>query len=78
MLWQMAVLPRGQYQVRDVHPASGAPEAPPEIRERFEGRSFALHELEARGVRIAGGHAWYTANGLDWRLILSPEIGTND
>jgi len=73
------VLARGQYQVRDVRSASGAlHDAQPEIRERFEGRSFALHELEARGVRIAGGQAWYTANGQDWQLILSPEMGTND
>lgn len=80
MLEAMASLPRGQYLVRDVHPASGAAleETPPEIRERFEGRAFALHELEQRGVRIAGGEAWYTANGQDWRLILSPDIGTND
>ena len=77
MLEAMASLPRGQYLVRDVHPASGAAleETPPEIRERFEGRAFRLVELEQRGVRIAGREAWYPANGRAWRLVLSPEIG---
>jgi hypothetical protein len=77
---RMPPLSRGQYLVRYVRPASDAPleQTPPEIRERFEGRSFALHELEQRGVRIAGGQAWYTTNGQDWRLILTPELGTND
>ena len=65
-------LGRGQYAVVDVQPEA------PEIRERFEGRPFTLHELEQRGVRIAGGQAWYTANGRDWRLIFSPDLGAND
>jgi hypothetical protein len=77
---RMPPLSRGQYLVRDVRPALEveAVQSPPEIRERFEGRSYALNELEQRGVRIAGGQAWYTANGQDWRLILTPDLGTND
>lgn len=51
-------------------------EAPPAIRERFEGRLFTLHELEQRGVRIAGGRALYTAGGCDWSLHLAPAAGT--
>ena len=70
-------LPRGQYLVADVHGAD-ASQAPPEIRERFEGRPFTLRELEERGVRIAGGQAWYTALAQDWRLLLDPALGTND
>jgi hypothetical protein len=65
-------LGRGQYRVVDVLPEA------PEIRERFEGRPFSLHELEQRGVRIAGGQVWYTAYGQDWRLVLSPELEAND
>jgi len=49
-------------------------EAPPEILERFEGRTFTMSELEQRGVRIAGGHAYYTANGTDWQLELFPKV----
>lgn len=49
--------------------------APPEIRERFEGRLFTLQELEQRGVRIAGGRAVYTAGGSDWLLELSLDFG---
>lgn len=49
-------------------------EAPPEILERFEGRMFTMRELEERGVRIAGGHAYYTANGTDWQLELFPKV----
>jgi hypothetical protein len=45
-------------------------DAPPEIRERFAGRLFTLHDLEQRGVRIAGATAWYLASGRDWRLTL--------
>ncbi len=70
-------LPRGQYVVADVR-ATDATQAPPEIRERFEGRPFTLRDLEERGVRIADGHAWYTALGDAWRLILDPPLGTND
>ena len=68
----------GQHLVIDVRAADGWAPAPPEIRERFEGRPFTLHELEQRGVRIAGGQAWYTANAQDWRLVLDPALGTND
>ena len=58
------------YRVERVLAANGEP-APAEIAERFQGRLFSLHELEARGVRIAGGQAWYVANGRDWRLELA-------
>lgn len=51
-------------------------QAPPAIGERFEGRLFTLHELEQRGVRIAGGRAVYTAGGRDWSLHLAPAAGT--
>ena len=71
-------LPRGQYLVTDVRTAGDEAEAPPEIRERFEGRPFTLRELEERGVRIAGGQAWYTALARDWRLVLDPALGTNN
>ena len=66
---------RETYVVAEVRSPDG--EAPPEIQERFEGRAFTLAELEQRGVRIAGGAAWYTANARDWRLILDPPLGTN-
>ena len=46
----------------------------PEIRERFEGRLFTLHELEQRGVRIAGANVWYLSSGQDWRLKLEPVV----
>ena len=59
------------YIVADVRSADGAP-APPEIAERFEGRTFTKHELEQRGVRITGAQAWYRANAQDWQLILRP------
>ncbi len=73
--------PVGEYTVVSVRPADvtarGAAvlEAPPEILERFEGRTFTLHDLERRGVRIAGGRAYYTANGRDWALELFPAVG---
>ena len=70
-------VPRGQYLVADVRAPDASP-APPEIRERFEGRPFTLRELEERGVRIAGGEAWYTALAQAWRLLLDPALGTND
>ncbi|MDQ3812288.1 MAG: hypothetical protein M3336_18560 [Chloroflexota bacterium] len=57
------------YRVAEVRGVDGAA-APPEISERFQGRLFTKHELEARGVRIAGAQAWFMANGHDWRLIL--------
>lgn len=59
------------YIVADVFGVDGQP-APPEITERFQGRAFSKHDLEQRGVRIAGAHAWYLANGQDWRLVLRP------
>ncbi|MBV9355922.1 MAG: hypothetical protein JO023_10395 [Chloroflexi bacterium] len=62
--------------VQRAEPATDeAPVAPPEILERFEGRTFTLHELEQRGVRIAGGDAYYTANGIDWVLEIFPRPG---
>ena len=64
-------LRRGEYVVTDVRGPDSS-QAPPEIRERFEGRPFTLRELEERGVRIAGGRAWYLANGRDWQLFLEP------
>jgi hypothetical protein len=70
-------LGRGEYLVSDVR-AVDSGQAPPEIRERFEGRPFTLRELEERGVRIAGGEAWYTALSQAWRLLLDPALGTND
>ncbi len=54
--------------------AVGEP-APPELLERFEGRTFSLKELEERGVRVAGAKLAYTANGQDWFLRVSPPIG---
>lgn len=62
------------YVVADVRTADGGRSAPPEILERFEGRSFSLVELEQRGVRVTGAGAWYLANGQDWQLILRPAI----
>jgi len=59
------------YRVLEVRSLDGAA-APPEIAERFEGRLFTLHELEQRGVRIAGRQASYLALGRDWQLQLSP------
>jgi hypothetical protein len=69
----------GDYTVVSVRNVSGRAgesesEAPPEILERFEGRTFTLRELEQRGVRIAGGLAFYTANGTDWQLELFPKV----
>ena len=68
-----------EYTVVSVRRADAPPgdtaesEAPPELLERFEGRTFTLAELEQRGVRIAGGKAYCTANGADWRLELWPQ-----
>lgn len=70
--------PNGTFVVARVRRATyslSTPAAPPpEIREHFEGRSFTLLELERRGVRIAGGQAVFTANGLDWWLDLAPAL----
>jgi hypothetical protein len=55
--------------------ADVGPAAPPEILERFEGRTFTLEELQQRGVRIAGGDAYYTSNGVDWLLEIFPRPG---
>jgi hypothetical protein len=61
-----------EYRVVDVKHALADEEAPPEILERFDGRAFTLGQLQQRGVRIAGGRAYYTANGEDWLLELAP------
>lgn len=53
----------------DVRSDTGEP-APPEIVERFEGRLFALNELESRGVRITSGTGWFKADGADWVMHL--------
>lgn len=63
----------GAYRVVEVRSADGA-SAPPEISERFEGRTFTLHELEQRGVRIAGANVWYLSSGQDWQLKLTPVV----
>lgn len=62
------------YHVVEVLSADGTQAAPPEIQERFAGRLFSLHELEQRGVRIAGRHVWYLAAGRDWQLKLEPAV----
>jgi hypothetical protein len=64
-------MPMTRYFVQAIRAVDGEP-APPEIRERFEGRLFSLHELEQRGVRIAGRHVWFMANARDWQLTLAP------
>jgi hypothetical protein len=66
----MSAFVRELYRVQAVSAVDGEP-APPEIRGRFDGRLFTLHELEQRGVRIAGANAWYYATGSDWRLTLA-------
>ena len=65
-----AALPTLHY-VKAVRGLDGGP-APPEIRERFQGRRWSLHELEQRGVRIAGANAWYFSSGRDWQLTVVP------
>jgi hypothetical protein len=62
------------YRVVEVRSADGSELAPPEISERFEGRVYSLHQLEQRGVRIAGRHAWYLAAARDWQLKLEPAV----
>ena len=72
MIKPMPVL--GSYRVVEVRSADGAALAPQEISERFEGRDFTLHELEQRGVRIAGANVWYLSSGQDWQLKLEPAV----
>lgn len=54
------------------------PEAPEEVRERFEGRAFTLLELEKRGVRMAGGLGTYSTEGETWYLTVIPEAAQGD
>jgi hypothetical protein len=62
------------YRVVTVSSADGTRPAPLEISERFEGRVFTKHELEQRGVRIAGANVWYLTSGQDWQLKLEPAV----
>jgi hypothetical protein len=62
------------FRVVEVRSGDGSDLAPPEIAERFEGRLFTLHQLEQRGVRIAGRQVWYLAAGRDWQLKLEPAV----
>ena len=62
------------FRVVTVRSADGATPAPHEISERFEGRVFTKHELEQRGVRIAGANIWYLSSGQDWQLKLAPVV----
>jgi hypothetical protein len=62
------------YRVVEVRSADGSELAPPEISERFDGRLYSLPELEQRGVRITGRHAWYLAAARDWQLKLEPAV----
>ena len=64
----------GAYRVTEVRSADGSGLAPAEIAERFQGRHFTLHELEQRGVRIAGANVWYLSSGHDWQLTLEPAV----
>jgi hypothetical protein len=64
----------GAYRVVEVRSADGSSFAPQEISERFEGRLFTLHQLEQRGVRIAGANVWYLSSGQDWQLKLEPAV----
>jgi hypothetical protein len=64
----------GAYRVVEVRSADGGTLAPPEISERFEGRLFTKHQLEQRGVRIAGANVWYLSSGSDWQLKLEPVV----
>jgi hypothetical protein len=65
---------REAWRVSAVLSADGQTQAPPEVAERFQGRLFTLHELELRGIRIAGRDVWYYALGRDWRLRLEPAV----
>jgi hypothetical protein len=58
------------YRVVEVRSADGAELAPPEVRDRFQGRLYTLRQLEERGVRVTGAGAWYLALGQDWQLKL--------
>jgi hypothetical protein len=62
------------YRVVNVRSADGSAPAPQEISERFEGRVFTKHQLEQRGVRIAGANIWYLSSGQDWQLTLEPAL----
>jgi hypothetical protein len=68
----MTIDPAEYAVVRVRHALADRSDAPPEVRERFEGRTFTLGELQQRGVRIAGGQAYYTVGGTDWLLELAP------
>ena len=70
-------LPMARYRVAAVSDVSNGQPAPPEVAERFEGRLFSLHELEQRGVRIAGANIYFTAAGRDWWLRLEPPTDPN-
>ena len=61
-----------RFVVAEVRRARDGAAAPPEITERFAGRTFTLHELEVRGVRFTGRRGWYLANGTDWILGVEP------
>ncbi len=65
---------REEYRVALVLAADGVSPAPPEVADLFAGRLFTLHDLESRGVRIAGREAWYYSLGSDWRLTLERAI----
>jgi hypothetical protein len=62
------------YRVVEVRSADGSQPAPPEIAQRFQGRSFTLRQLEERGVRITGAGVWYLASGQDWQLKIEPTL----
>jgi hypothetical protein len=67
-------VPLEAYRVVQVRSADGLAAAPQEISERFEGRVFTKHQLEQRGVRIAGRNIWYLSSGQDWQLTLEPAV----
>ena len=69
-----AVALREVVRVLEVRSADGKTLAPPEIAERFQGRTFTLPELEARGVRITSRQGWYLSAGQDWHLQLGPAV----
>ena len=70
-------IPPGLFRVSAVTDVLSGQPAPPEVAERFEGRLFTLHELEQRGVRVAGGRNYYTAAGQDWWIRLDPAPGAS-
>ena len=63
-------LPRDRSAARPTAPRS----PPSRSAERFEGRVFTLHELEQRGVRIAGARRLVPLRGQDWQLKLEPAV----